>query len=119
MTKKVLVTGATGNGNSGSCRQQVCPGGGLHDVTGHGGGTAQSFPDYAKKLPTRRLPSMVVRLLSHVNGDMKTIAYELDKRRYVAGDKAQEMLLKKPYISAEEAVIASAISYPLQCQLVL
>jgi dihydroflavonol-4-reductase len=67
-----------------------------------------AFPAYASKLPSRKLPSFLVRLLSHVNGDMKTISFELDKRRYVSGDKAENMLLKKPYISASDAVIASA-----------
>ena len=69
-----------------------------------------SFPNYASKLPSRQLPSFLVRLLSHVNGDMKTITVELDKRRYVSGAKAQEILLKRPYIPARDAVIASAES---------
>lgn len=68
----------------------------------------EAFPQYASKLPTRQLPSFLVKLLSHVNGDMKTISYELDKRRFVSGDKAQSLLLEKPYISGRDAIIASA-----------
>jgi dihydroflavonol-4-reductase len=68
----------------------------------------EAFPEYAAKLPRRKLPSVLVRLLSHFNSDFKTICYELDKRRFVSGAKAEAQLLGRPYISGRDAILASA-----------
>lgn len=68
----------------------------------------EAFPQYAAKLPRRKLPSVLVRLLSHFNSDFKTICYELGKRRFVSGAKAEAQLLGRPYISGRDAILASA-----------
>ncbi len=68
----------------------------------------KAYPSYAGKLPTRKIPNFLVRLLGHVNGDMKTMSYEIGKRRFVSGDKAEKQLLKAPYISGKDAICASA-----------
>ena len=67
----------------------------------------EAFPAKAGKLPKRRLPSFVIRLLAPLSGDLKTFSFELDKRRFVSGDKAEQQLLSAPYISGRDALIAS------------
>jgi len=67
-----------------------------------------AFPAYASKLPSRQIPGFLVRLLSPFNSDLKTMSYELDKRRFVSGDKARDQLLGGSYIPGRDAVCASA-----------
>jgi len=52
----------------------------------------EAFPAYRKKVPTRRLPSFLVRFLTMVNPVMKQIVPELDKQRLVSNAKAQRVL---------------------------
>ena len=69
---------------------------------------AKEFPEYAAKMPTRKIPSFIIKALAPFNSTMKSAASELGKRRYCSGEKAQRMLLERPYISGSDAVIASA-----------
>ncbi|MDX1735136.1 MAG: aldehyde reductase [Halioglobus sp.] len=71
---------------------------------------AEAYPDYADKLPSRQLPGFILRFLALFSGDMKTFCAELDRRRYVSGDKAREQLLGGSYISGKDALLASAES---------
>ncbi len=41
---------------------------------------AASFPAYAKKIPTRRLPNLLVRLIAMFDGDVKTAAMNLGRK---------------------------------------
>ena len=66
-------------------------------------------PDRASKLPRFGLPDVVVRLLALVNGDMKTLAMELGKRRIASSAKVRA-LLGRDLIPAEEAIRATAES---------
>lgn len=67
----------------------------------------EAHPDRASKIPTRRLPDFVVRLLALFVGDMKTIAAELGKRRFSSSDKVRK-LLGRDLIPGDEAIRASA-----------
>jgi dihydroflavonol-4-reductase len=51
-----------------------------------------AFPAYRKKLPTRKMPSFLVRFLAMVNPPLKQILPELDKQRLVSNEKAQRVL---------------------------
>lgn len=52
----------------------------------------EAFPAYRKKLPTRKMPSFLVRFLAMVNPPLKQILPELDKQRLVSNEKAQRVL---------------------------
>ncbi|MDJ0787977.1 MAG: aldehyde reductase [Myxococcota bacterium] len=67
----------------------------------------EAHPDRARKLPTRRLPDFLVRLLALFNGDMKTIAGELGRRRFASPEKVKK-LLGRELIPADDAVRATA-----------
>ena len=69
---------------------------------------AKEFPEYAAKMPTRKIPSFIIKALAPFNSTMKSAASELGKRRFCSGEKARRMLLERPYISGSDAVIASA-----------
>ncbi len=71
---------------------------------------AKEFPEYAAKMPTRNIPSFIIKALAPFNSTMKSAVSELGKRRLCSGEKAQRMLLERPYISGSDAVIASAQS---------
>jgi dihydroflavonol-4-reductase len=64
-------------------------------------------PDRASKIPQRGLPDFVVRLLGLFNGDMKTIAMELGKRRFSSSEKVRK-LLGRDLIPGDDAIRASA-----------
>jgi nucleoside-diphosphate-sugar epimerase len=66
-----------------------------------------AFPDRASKIPTRRMPDFVVRLMALFSADMKTIAIELGKRRFASSEKVRK-LLGRDLIPAEESIHASA-----------
>lgn len=67
----------------------------------------KGFPDRASKLPRFTMPDFVVRLLALVNGDMKTIAMELGRRRFSSSEKVRK-LLGRDLIPGDEAIRASA-----------
>jgi dihydroflavonol-4-reductase len=67
----------------------------------------EAHPERAAKLPSRTLPDFVVRLLALFNGDMKTIAKELGKRRFSSSEKVRK-LLGRDLIPGDEAIRASA-----------
>lgn len=52
----------------------------------------EEFPDYRKKVPTRKLPSFLLSFLSIFNPVMKQVIPELDKKRFVSNEKAQRVL---------------------------
>jgi len=64
---------------------------------------AASFPAYAKKIPTRRLPNFVVRLIALFDGDVKTAAMNLG-RKHRLDRPLVEPLLGRPLISTDEAI---------------
>ena len=66
----------------------------------------EAFPQYASKLPTRRMPDFVVRLLALLSADMKTIAKEVGRRREGRSDKVRA-LLGRDLIPAQDAIVAS------------
>ncbi|MSO69620.1 MAG: aldehyde reductase [Alphaproteobacteria bacterium] len=63
----------------------------------------------AKKMPTKELPSFVVRALSLFNSQLRAIVPELDRERVTSHAKA-EKLLGFRFRSASEAAVASAKS---------
>lgn len=67
----------------------------------------EAFPDFASKLPTRILPSFLVRLLAPFSEDAKVASYEIGKHRYVSPKKGED-LLGRSFIDAREALIESA-----------
>jgi len=66
-----------------------------------------AYPDRASKIPLRRMPDFVVKLLALFVADMKTIAKEIGKRRVASADKVRR-LLGRDLIPADDAVRASA-----------
>ena len=60
-------------------------------------------PELAGKLPTRRIPDWLVRLLSPFSADLKQLASELGHKRHVSGQHAVELLGMK-YIPAEQSI---------------
>lgn len=67
----------------------------------------EAFPSHASKIPTRALPDFLVRFLAIFNGDMKTIATELGRRRFSSSDKVRK-LLGRELIPGDDAIRASA-----------
>ncbi len=66
----------------------------------------EAYPD-RRKIPHRGMPDFLVRALALVNGEVKTIASELHKRRILASDKVRK-LLGRDLIGTDEATLASA-----------
>ena len=65
--------------------------------------------DAAKKVPTRELPSWLVRLVARFDRDLKTLVPLLDSTRRATSAKAQRMLGWRPR-SPEDAIVATAES---------
>lgn len=63
----------------------------------------------ASRVPTRSVPSWLVRLVAMADPSVRQIVSELDKARNATGDKARRLLGWAPR-SAEEAIVASAES---------
>jgi dihydroflavonol-4-reductase len=63
----------------------------------------------ASRVPTRSVPSWLVRLVALADPSVRQIVFELDKVRNATSEKARRMLGWAPR-SAEEAIIASAES---------
>ena len=63
----------------------------------------------ASRVPTRNVPSWLVRLVAMADPSVRQIVSELDKARNATGDKARRLLGWAPR-SAEEAIVASAES---------
>ena len=64
---------------------------------------ATSFPAFAKKIPTRRLPNFLVRLIAMFDGDVKTAAMNLG-RKHQLDKPLVEPLLGRSLISTEDAI---------------
>ena len=64
---------------------------------------AASFPAFAKKIPTRRMPNLLVRLIGLFDGDVKTAALNLG-RRHQLEKPLVEPLLGRALISTDEAI---------------
>ncbi len=64
---------------------------------------AASFPAYAKKIPTRRLPNLLVHLIALFDGDVKTAAMNLGRKHQLDCPLA-EPLLGRALISTEDAI---------------
>jgi len=65
--------------------------------------------DAAKRVPTRELPSWLVRLVARFDRDLKTLVPLLDSTRRATSAKAQRMLGWRPR-SPEDAIVATAES---------
>jgi len=65
--------------------------------------------DAAKRVPTRELPSWLVRVVARFNRDLKTLAPLLDSTRRATSAKAERMLGWRPR-SPEDAIVATAES---------
>lgn len=63
----------------------------------------QAFPDFAKKIPNRRLPNFLVRLIALFDKDVKTAAQSLGYIHHMNKNLA-EQILGRPLIPTEEAV---------------
>lgn len=66
---------------------------------------AKNFPSYAKKLPTRKLPNLLIRLLALFDSDVKTAALGLGHIRQLDKSRA-EAVLDRALISTDEAIRA-------------
>lgn len=64
---------------------------------------ANSIPSYAKKIPTRRLPDFLVRLIGLFDGDVKTAAMNLG-RQHQMETSLVEPLLGRPMIDTDTAI---------------
>ncbi len=69
----------------------------------------QEFPTYGQKLPSRYLPSWMLRLLSWFNPALQQVIPDLDRKRYCSFEKAQQVLGWHPR-SAQTAIIDAAQS---------
>ena len=65
--------------------------------------------DAAKRVPTRELPSWLVRVVARFNRDLKTLVPLLDSTRRATSAKAERMLEWRPR-SPEDAIVATAES---------
>ena len=65
--------------------------------------------DAAKKVPTRELPSWLVRFVARFDRDLKTLVPLLDSTRRATSGKAERILGWKPR-SPEDAIVATAES---------
>ena len=65
--------------------------------------------DAAKRVPTRELPSWLVRLVARFDRDLKTLVPLLDSTRRATSAKAERMLGWRPR-SPEDAIVATAES---------
>ncbi|HUZ32517.1 MAG TPA: aldehyde reductase [Xanthobacteraceae bacterium] len=63
----------------------------------------------ASRVPTRSVPSWLVRLVAMADPSVRQIVFELDKVRNATSDKARRLLDWAPR-SAEEAIVASGVS---------
>lgn len=69
----------------------------------------EAFPDRAKKIPTRELPNVLVRLASRFDGSLRQLTPELGVRKHATNEKARRVLGWAPR-SDREAVVASGES---------
>jgi nucleoside-diphosphate-sugar epimerase len=69
----------------------------------------EAFPDRARKIPKRRLPSPLVRLASRFDGSLRQLTPELGVRRRATNEKARRVLGWAPR-SDREAAVATAES---------
>ncbi len=70
---------------------------------------ARKFPDYAKKLPTRRMPDLLVRLGALFDSEIKTASKLLGRKHQVDASCAKA-LLGRDFISTETAACDMAES---------
>ena len=70
---------------------------------------AETFPEYARKLPTRDLPDFVVRIAALLDADTKTAARSLGQRHELDSSKARK-LFGRDFIDTKTATIAMAQS---------
>ena len=69
----------------------------------------EKLPDKSGKVPTRNLPTWLMRILANFDKEVKSVAFELDRYREASTDKA-ERLLGWEMRSNEEAIVATAES---------
>ena len=67
------------------------------------------FGEAAKRVPTRTIPNVVVRLAALFNADFRPVAADLNYVKKVSNDRARRVLGLRPR-SSEQAIIASAES---------
>ncbi|ROT95558.1 NAD-dependent epimerase/dehydratase family protein [Altererythrobacter sp. FM1] len=73
----------------------------------------QETPEFADKLPTRRMPDWLVKLLRPFSADFKQLASELGARRDVSGQHAVD-LLGMQYIPARQSIADTVRSLAAQ-----
>jgi dihydroflavonol-4-reductase len=66
----------------------------------------EAYPEN-RKIPTRGMPDWLVKTLALVNGEVKTIASELHKKRVLSSEKVRK-LLGRDLIPTDDALRASA-----------
>ena len=64
-------------------------------------------PHLARKVATKDLPNWLRKIMANFDKEVKSVAFELDKRRENASKKAFDMLGWRPR-SNEEAIVATA-----------
>jgi nucleoside-diphosphate-sugar epimerase len=70
---------------------------------------AQSFPEFAHKLPSREVPNWVVRIMARFSPMSRMIVHELNRDQSVNADKARQVLAWRSR-PVEEAIRSSAQS---------
>ncbi len=69
----------------------------------------KEMPEKSKKVPTKNLPTWLMRILANFDKEVKSVAFELARYRDTPSDKAQKILGWKPR-SNEEAIVSCAQS---------
>ncbi len=69
----------------------------------------ERLPALARKVPSRRLPDWLIRLLAPFDPVVRERLFELGKERPVSADKAKTVLARQPR-SNDEAIVATAES---------
>jgi len=96
----VLVTGGSGF---------IAVSGGLMSMLDIARVLRSHLGDAAKKVPTRELPSWLIRLVARFNPTLRSMVPLLDNTRSATSAKAQRVLGWKPR-PREDAIVASAES---------
>ena len=67
----------------------------------------QELPEKTKKVPTKNLPTWLMRILANFDKEVKSVAFELGLKRETPSDKAQKILGWQPR-SNTDAIVSTA-----------